>query len=64
MKDKSKSHLAKNKGVDRELLEESLKLFRRLQKAGVASRKPYGLRSPFEKRLVKASASELLESAQ
>lgn len=52
--------LAKNKKVNEELLVESLKLSRKLAKTGVTIRKGYDLPSPFEKRLVRTSASELL----
>jgi hypothetical protein len=64
MKDQLKRILAKNRKVNAELLEESLKVSRRLQKAGVSIRKDYNLRSPFEKRLVKASAAELVHSTE
>lgn len=56
--------LAKNRKVNTEQLEESLRVAKRLQKTGVSIRKDYSLRSPFEKRLVKVSTSELVHSAE
>jgi hypothetical protein len=52
---------AKNK--DAELLEESLRVSRRLQKTGISTRKGYSLRSPFEKRLFRTSSAELIHAA-
>ena len=56
----SKAIIAKNPKVNGVLLEESLKVSRKLAKSGVIIRRQYDLPSPFEKRLVKTSASELL----
>jgi hypothetical protein len=55
-----KTIIAKNPKVNGALLEESLRLSKKLAKVGVMLRRGYSLPSPFEKRLVKTSASELL----
>jgi hypothetical protein len=49
--------------ADAELLEESLRVSRRLQKTGISTRKAYSLRSPFEKRLFRTSTAELIHAA-
>jgi hypothetical protein len=46
--------------ADAELLEESLRVSRLLQRTGISARKSYSLRSPFEKRLFRVSAAELI----
>ncbi len=55
-----KTIAAKNKRVNQAQLEESLEVTRTLLKSGFLIRRGYNLRSPFETRLIKTSAAELL----
>jgi hypothetical protein len=52
--------LAGNRKVNAALLAESLAIAKQLADEGVALRKGYNLPSPFEKRLVRTTASELI----
>lgn len=50
----------KNPRVNFELLQESLKLSKRLSKSGVGPGKSYSLPSPYQTRLVRTTPAELL----
>jgi hypothetical protein len=50
----------KNRQVDLELLKESLKLSKRLAKAGLGPGRTYSLPDPYKTRLIKTSPAELL----
>jgi hypothetical protein len=52
----------KNRKVNAALLAESLAIAKQLADDGVALRKGYNLPSPFEKRLVRTTVSELILS--
>jgi hypothetical protein len=52
--------LAKNRKVNAALLADSLAIAKQLAEMGVTIRRGYNLPSPFEKRLVRATTSELI----
>jgi hypothetical protein len=53
--------IKKNSKVDFELLKESLKLSRKLARAGFGRGRSYSLPAPYQNRLVKATPAEMLE---
>jgi hypothetical protein len=55
-----KAPIRGNPNVDLELLKESLKISKKLAKAGFGSGKSYSLPPPYQNRLVKTTPAELL----
>jgi hypothetical protein len=58
----SKKFLAKNKGVDVCLLEESMRISRRLAKTGIRGKRIFSLPSPFDHRMKTTTVLEHLAS--